>query len=74
MAFIQNTPIGRLIEFLQLCRPLLILRENNRRMFYGQVFIGIKKLHNIHQDQQKFFESIIQLVDRTQSKGTSDTK
>lgn len=40
----------------------------------GQVFTGIKELHNKHQEQEKFFDSIVQLVDRTQSNNISDPK
>lgn len=40
----------------------------------GRVFTGIKELHNKHQEQEKFFDSILQLVDRTQSNNVSKPK
>lgn len=40
----------------------------------GQIFTGIKDLYNKHQNQEKFIDSIIQLVDGTQSNNVGDPK
>lgn len=38
----------------------------------GKVFTGIKELHTKHDEQQKFFENIIQLVETTQATEAND--
>lgn len=38
----------------------------------GKVFTGIKDLHKNHDEQQKFFDNIVKLVELTQSMDTND--
>lgn len=38
----------------------------------GKVFTGIKELHIKHDEQQKFFDNIIQLVESTQAAEAND--
>lgn len=38
----------------------------------GKVFTGIKELHVKHNEQQKFFDNVSQLVELTQSMDTND--